>query len=192
MIQFKLIFWRALKAFVPLAVTIAVVIWLFQTIETFFGRLIKHVIPEQYYFDGLGILVGIAIIFLMGVLVNAWAIRRAYSLTDMLVKRIPLIKTIYNATQDLFNFFDKSKVEQQAVLVPTQLGKVVGFITRESLSDINPPLGNRDEVLVYIPLSYQIGGVMTVVPRASIIPLDWSVNAAMSFILTAGMMGQKK
>ncbi len=187
------IFWNGIKVFVPIAFTIGIVLWLFTTIETFFGKFLKHYIPSEYYFEGMGILVGVVLIFILGLLVNAWVIRSIYRKADILVKKIPIIKSIYNAMQDLLNFFDKSNQSgQQAVLVQTRMGLLLGFITQDNLTKIKPQLGGEDEVLVYIPLSYMVGGITTVVKRKSITPLDWPVNEAMSFIITAGMTGHKK
>jgi uncharacterized membrane protein len=187
----KNIFWNGIKAFVPIALTISIVIWLFASIEAFFGRFLRHIIPPQYYFNGLGVIVGFILIFLIGILVNAWMVRRFYAFSERIVKQIPFIKTIYNAIQDLLNFFDKDKqTAQQAVLVETSFGRVIGFITKSTLADFKPTLGNHDEVLVYIPLSYMVGGITMIVPRSATSPLDWPVNTAMSFILTAGMTGQ--
>lgn len=188
----KKIFWNGIKAFVPIALTISIVIWLFTTIESFFGHFLRRIIPSEYYFDGLGIIVGMAFIFIIGILVNAWVVNKLYVFAERLVKRIPFVKTIYNAIQDLLNFFDKDKqTAQQAVMVDTAMGKVIGFITRDALSTLTPSLGNDDEVLVYIPLSYMVGGITIIASRKTLIPLAWSVDKAMSFILTAGMTGQK-
>lgn len=191
MLNLKNVFWSGLKAFVPIVLTIAIVIWVLSGIEAFFGYFLRHVIPSRYYFDGLGILVGIAFIFILGLLVKSWVLRKVYRMADRVVKRIPIIKTIYRAIQDLLNFFDKSREAQQAVLVQTPLGKMVGFVTRETLTNHQPVLGTSDEVLVYIPLSYIIGGVTMIVSKKAIVPLDWPVNEAMSFIITAGMGRQK-
>ena len=105
------------------------------------------------------------------------------------------MSTIYNAIQDLVNFFDKKEGsdQQQAVLIDWPIGKVIGFITRGSMKET--PLGEHgddDQVLVYIPLSYQIGGLAVMVSRKSLTPLEWSADQAMSFILTAGMTSQRK
>ncbi len=189
----KKIFWNGIKAFVPIALTITIVIWLFTTMEAFFGRFLKTHIPPQYYFEGLGIIVGVALIFVIGILVNAWIVGRIYAWLERMVKQIPVINSIYNAIQDLLNFFDKSnQAQQQAVMIQTRMGKVMGFITRDALEKMTPPLGNAEEVLVFIPLSYMVGGITTIVSRKAITPLDWPVNEAMSFILTAGMTGQNK
>lgn len=189
----KRTFWNGIKAFVPIALTLGIVMWLLNTLESFFGHIIQHIIPAQYYFKGLGIILGIVFIFVIGVLVNAWIIKWLYDWAERLVQKIPGIKTIYNAILDLVNFFDKNNKsdQQQAVLINLPFGKVVGFITRESMSDL-PLAGHADnKVLVYIPLSYQIGGLAVVVSRDILVPLNWSADQVMSFILTAGMTTQR-
>lgn len=185
----KKIFWNGLQAFVPIVLTVAAVIWVFRNIEAFFGRFIQYFIPAEYYFDGLGIVVGIILVFIIGILVNAWMTKSIYNLADAIVKKIPFIKVLYNAIQELMQFFDKSKKNQaqQAVLVPTALGKVLGFVTREDLSALPEAVGGESQCLVYIPLSYQIGGVMVAIAKDKIEKIDWDVNQAMSFVLTAGM-----
>ena len=191
----KRIFITGIQAFVPIAVTFALVVWIFTTIEKFMGEFLKYFIKPEYYFNGLGILVGIAIIFLIGILVNAWVIKKIYALADSLVKRIPLIKTVYNAMKDLMAFFDKGKrgeKEQRAVIIETAVGRMVGFVTRENLEGLPDDLGGPNEVLVYIPFSYQIGGFMVSVSKDQLTSLDIPVNQAMSMVVTAGMTGGNK
>jgi uncharacterized membrane protein len=193
--KFKRTFWDGIKAFVPIALTVGIVLWLFSSLESFFGHLIQYAIPKEYYFKGLGILLGIIFIYCMGLLVNAWMVKWVYDLAERVVQQIPGVKTIYNAIQDLVNFFDKSDKsdQQQAVLIDWPIGKVMGFVTRSSMA--GTPLaehGGEDEVLVYIPLSYQIGGLAVMVSRKSLTPLKWPADQAMSFILTAGMTTQRK
>lgn len=185
----KRIFWNGLQAFVPVVVTLAIVVWVFRSIEVFFGKFLQYFIPAQYYFDGLGIIVGVLLVFTIGVLINAWVIKHLYQLAESIVKRIPFIKIIYNAVKDFVNFFDQSKQTQAqyAVLVNTQLGQVIGFVTRDNLADLPETLGRDENCLVYIPLSYQIGGMMVSVPKRDLIKIDWEMNQAMSFVLTAGM-----
>ena len=127
-------------------------------------------------------------IFIIGILVNAWMIKQIYKMGESWVKKIPGIKTIYNSIQDLLGFFDKSQQEgQRAVIVNTPLGNLIGFVTKESLEDLPCSLGGADHILVYMPMSYQIGGYTVCMPRAQIQPLDMSVNDAMSLVITAGM-----
>lgn len=193
--MFKKTFFNGLKVFVPLVLTVAIVVWIFYSIETFFGRFMQYFIPQKYYFDGLGIIIGVLFIFVIGILVNAWLIRWMHGMLEKLVKKIPVVKTIYNAIQDFMGYLDSSGKEnnQQPVLIDTMLGKTIGFIT-QSKENLPAPLNEHQGVLVYIPLSYQIGGLMVLVDERYVEPMDWTVNEAMSYVLTAGMTSkpQKK
>lgn len=191
--MFKKTFFNGLKVFVPLVLTVAIVVWIFYSLETFFGRFMLYFIPNKYYFDGLGILIGILFIFLIGILVNAWLIRWIHGLVERVFKNIPGVKTIYNAIQDFMSYLDSSgkDTQQQPVLIDTMLGKTIGFIT-QTKENLPEPLSEHKGVLVYIPLSYQIGGLMVLVDERYVEPMDWTVNEAMSYVLTAGMTSKPK
>ncbi|MFT7218834.1 MAG: putative membrane protein [Candidatus Azotimanducaceae bacterium] len=45
---------------------------------------------------------------------------------------------------------------------------------------------HEDHVLVYLPMSYQIGGFTVLVPSEKLQPLDMNIEEAMSFVVTAG------
>jgi len=187
----KKVFFTGLMAFLPIALTLAIVVWIIRNIEAFFGNIVKHIVGTQNYFDGLGIIVGLVFIFVLGLLVNAWIVRNVYRWFEGLMRKTPGIKTIYNAIQDMMGFFDhKKQAQQRAVVLNTPLGRMVGFVTREDLSSLPETLGT-DHVFVYVPLSYQIGGLMLSIPASDIVPLDMSVNEAMSMVVTGGMSGQK-
>jgi uncharacterized membrane protein len=65
--------------------------------------------------------------------------------------------------------------------------RLIGFITREDFGDLPVGIGGDDAVAVYLPMSYQIGGFTTMVPRSAVQPVDMSIEQAMRFAVTAGM-----
>jgi uncharacterized membrane protein len=69
--------------------------------------------------------------------------------------------------------------------------RFVGILTREDHSDLPEGFAQEDEVTVYIPLSYQIGGITATISRSKIKPLDMTVEQGMRFVVTAGMLGNK-
>lgn len=60
-------------------------------------------------------------------------------------------------------------------------------MTQENLSTLPAGLGTADDILVYVPLSYQLGGHMVVVSRTQVTPLDLSIEDASRLVFTAGM-----
>ena len=65
--------------------------------------------------------------------------------------------------------------------------RVLGFITRADFSDAPAGIARTDEVAVYLPMSYQIGGYTVFVPKSACTPVEMSREEAMKFILTAGL-----
>ena len=65
--------------------------------------------------------------------------------------------------------------------------RVLGFVTRADFSDAPAGIARPDEVAVYLPMSYQIGGYMVFAPKSACTPVDMSREEAMKFVLTAGL-----
>jgi uncharacterized membrane protein len=63
----------------------------------------------------------------------------------------------------------------------------MGFVTRDDLAGLPPGMGEPGMIMVYMPMSYQVGGYTALVPRASVQPVDMSFEEAMRFTLTAGL-----
>ena len=67
--------------------------------------------------------------------------------------------------------------------------QVIGFVTQPSSERMPESFRDDESVLVYLPLSYMIGGYAVLIPRSAIRPLDMTIEEAMRFTLTAGMTG---
>jgi len=186
------IFMRGLIAIAPIALTIALVVWLGSFLEDTFSYPIKEWFGDRYYFPGLGIIVAVIVIFFVGVVFNTYLVQRFNEWTDRLFNRIPLIKTLYGAICDLMSFFKGGENKSEKVVSMEWNGmRFVGLVTRENFDDLPSGVGQEGDVAVFIPLSYQIGGVTFMVPRSAIKPLNMSVEDAMRFVITAGAPGKK-
>jgi uncharacterized membrane protein len=108
-----------------------------------------------------------------------------------LVERIPLVKSLYGAVEDILDSFsqDKKKRFNSVVKIkfPSANGWLIGFVTRQDLSDLPTGLNSPDEIAVYLPMSYQIGGYLIFVPKSAVEPLQLSVEDASRLGLSAGM-----
>ncbi len=190
------IFVKGLAAVFPIAVTIYVLYWLGGTAESLLGRGLKMFISDSLYWPGMGLVAGIALVFAIGVLMNAWLFRKLVGCGERFLERIPLVKTLYGSVRDLMGFFSGSdkKAMRKAVMVTVGNGSLrfIGFITRENFHDLPAGIGGDDTVAVYLPMSYQIGGFTTMVPRSAVQPIDMSIEEAMRFAVTAGMSELKE
>ena len=68
--------------------------------------------------------------------------------------------------------------------------RLVGLITREDFTDLPNSNGGDDDVAVFLPFSYQIGGFTTIVPKSMIQPVDLSVEKGLRFVVTGGNPGK--
>src|SRR4030095_8224142 len=91
---------KGLVAILPIGLTLYIVYWLAITAERLFSRAIKLVLPDQYYWPGLGLVAGLLLLYAVGLAVNAYFVRHALRFGDELLARIPGVKTIYVATRD--------------------------------------------------------------------------------------------
>ena len=184
-------FLTGLAAVLPVTVTLYVLYWLGSAAESFLGRGLKMLVPSNLYWPGMGVVAGLALVFVIGVLMKAWLFRKVFRWGERFVERIPLVKALYGSVRDLMGFFSGSdkKTIRKAVVVSvgnTPL-RFIGFITREDFGDLPAGIGGDGNVAVYLPMSYQIGGFTTMVPRSAVQPIDMSIEQAMRFAVTAGM-----
>ncbi len=189
-------FLQGLAITLPLALTLALLYWLAVMAEDFFGGLIRHLFPELQYWTGLGILAAIVIVFVAGILMNAWIARRLMRLFDSLLDHIPLVKSVYGSLRDiamlLSNKDSSSRFKKVVAVRVAEQVRLVGFVTVEDFAALSQSGGKGDAAIgVYLPMSYQIGGFTVFVPKAALEPLDMSVEDAMRFTLTAGVSGGK-
>ncbi len=190
------IFLKGLAAILPVFVTVYLIVWIARTAENVLGGIIRFILPESLYVPGIGLLLGVGLVFAVGVLLQAYLIRRLFGWGEALVQRIPLIKTIYSAVQDLMGFIARGNQQQasQVVLVRVSLGdtsaRLMGLVTREDWDGLPDAMGGDDEVAVYLPMSYQVGGYTLILQRKHLEPVDMGIDEAMRFALTAGMSTQ--
>jgi len=176
----------------PVLLTVYLLYWFIVSTEAVLGDMIRILIPNTHYWPGMGVLAGLTIVFLIGLLMHIYVVQRLFAKTEQLLYHTPLIKTVYRAFRDFFQFFSASKNKEfeQVVSVKLDSGlQLVGFITQKNMEKLPEGFNDDDSVLVYLPLSYMIGGYTILVPNASVTTLDMTMEEAMRFTLTAGVTG---
>jgi uncharacterized membrane protein len=167
--------------------------WLAVTAESALGKLIRLVLPDNWYWPGMGLIVALLFVFLLGLLMHAYVFRSLFGRVEQLLYHMPLIKTVYSAIRDFFDYFSPSGKKEFEQVVAVSIGdtglKLVGFVTQALPERLPEGLRDEDSILVYLPMSYMIGGYAVLVPRSRIQPLDMNMEEAMRFALTAGVTG---
>lgn len=117
---------------------------------------------------------------------------RIISAIETRVEKLPLVGTIYGGTKRLISAFRrKPGGSEQVVLInyPSPEMKTVGLVTR-SLTD---RVTGRTLYAVYVPTTPNpTSGFLEVVPQDDVVPLDWTVNEALAFVVSGGAIGPQQ
>ncbi len=190
------LFLKGLVVVLPLLLTAALVTWMAIGAERWLGDILKALLPEGRYVPGMGLIAALASITLIGLLSHAWLFRRLFEFGENALNRIPLISSIYSAFKDFFAYFSQDEHSERGkvalVNIPGQPVSLIGFITRDDLSELQLPIETEDTIAVYLPMSYQIGGYTLYLPRKYVTPLDMSFEDAMRLTLTGGLASQRQ
>lgn len=174
-------FFRGLLIVVPPAITVFVVMWLFNLTENSIGKILPVKIP------GIGLLIVLVAIWIVGVLSGNFLSKAVIEFFDSLIGKIPVVKFIYGSVKQVTKaLFESDSAFKNVVLVPYQHGYVLGFL----LLNIPEPVREKlidDYVCVYVPWSMNMtAGMNLFVKKSEVIPVDMLPPDAFQFILTAG------
>jgi len=175
----------------PVVLTIYFLYWLAVSSENVMGSVLRWMLPQATYFPGLGMLAGLVVVFVVGLLMKAILMRQLFAFGERILFRLPLFKTVYRAMRDLFDFFTPKKEGLGQVVAVTYNGmEMIGFITQTDQQRLPESFREQDKVLVYLPMSYMIGGFTLFIPSEHVRPINMSMDKAMRFALTAGITGK--
>jgi uncharacterized membrane protein len=189
-----------LSVLIPLGVTLSIVVWLGTAVEQIVGRWIRVLVPEGAYWQGAGIALGIALTGILGYLMRFPSVQLLFAnFEEQVIERLPVVRSIYGSVRDFMRHVvvqaggkKRSFNHVVAVTLGGTHAKLLGLVTRENLNGMLKGVDDvEDAVMVYFPMSYQLGGYTTIVPRFAIQPIDMSVEDAMRLTMTAGVSVEK-
>ena len=171
---------------VPLIISVAALVWIFNVIDGVMGpiyfRWLKTDVP------GLGLATTALLVLLVGVLANNVISKRLVQQVEALLQRIPVFGTIYSPIKQLLAAFspDNEGGFKRVVIVEDRDGRVVlGFLTREFTVD--RPEGPERLVAVFVPTNHLYLGDVMVFPARAVSYPDITVQEGIRIFLTAGM-----
>jgi len=185
------LFLKGLAVVIPAVLTLAILWWMAKGAEEMLGGLLLRILPSGWYVPGMGVASALAITVLIGLLTHVLVFQKLFAIGDEILKRLPLVKTIYSALKDFVDYFspNTSRAMSKVVLVklPGQEFEQLGFVTREDFSSLPLEITIDEPVAVYLPMSYQIGGYTLILPRSSLTPVDMRFEDAMKLVLTGAV-----
>ncbi len=180
-------FLQGLLYIVPITVTGVVVVWAFNKIDKIIPGLLDK-LGIDMYIPGLGLIIIIALITMIGFVGSSIITSPINSFFQNLLKKAPLLQTIYSSVKDLMStFVGKKKGFSQPVLVKLYENSTIeriGFITNDDLKTLGIKEG---KVLVYLPHSYAFSGQLFVVDSTYITLVDANSSEIMKLIVSGGV-----
>lgn len=174
-------FLRGLLVIVPPAITVFVVVWLFNLTESIMSKITPAHIP------GTGLLIVVVAIWIVGVLSGNFLSKAIIEFFDSLIGKIPVVKFIYGSVKQVTKaLFESDSAFKNVVLVKYQHSYVLGFLLLTLPEPVREKLGD-DYVCVYVPWSMNMtAGMNLFTKKDDIIYLNMAPPDAFQFILTAG------
>jgi len=140
---------------------------------------------------GLGAVFALLVLLITGVLVTNFLGSQLVSYWELLLQRIPLVRSIYGGVKSFAeSVFSTSNSFRRVVMVEYPRTGIwsIGFVTSDQLAEISQHAG-EPQVCVYVPTAPNpTSGFIFMVPRRSVVELGMSVDAAMKMIITCGVV----
>jgi uncharacterized membrane protein len=187
------VFLRGLLAVLPVAVTVYLVFWLATTFESLFQPVLTRLLPGNDYVPGMGVVMGLGTVFVVGLMLQAWFLRRLWQWFEKLLDRMPLVRQVYRALKELVDYLGGEEQPGGSTVVMLRYGdppmRLLGLVTRDAV-DYGPQEAEEPLVAVFLPWSYQVGGFTVYVPRASLDEIDLTRDQALRLAITAGVSAE--
>lgn len=173
----------------PLGATVFVLTWAFRTIDAILGLPLEQSLGLRV--PGLGIAILALLLLLVGWAVQYTVGRRLVQAWNTALSRLPLTRRIYNAGSQIVQAMlaGDRRVFSRAVLVPypTEGSWAVGFVTNERTPILSELVGEPC-LSVFVPTTFSVppSGFLLILPPTRVRALDWSVEDAFKFVVSAG------
>ena len=174
---------------IPIGITLYLTVFLINVSSKLIPKEINpnHYLP--YNIPGLEILIAVLLITIIGWLSLSFIGKRLFNLFESVLNKIPIIRTVYSAVEQLIETFTKSKSDKKTVVLieyPRKGVYAVGFATKENTGEIKKKVG-KELINVFVPTTPNpTSGFLLMFPKDEVIYLDLSFEEASKFIVSAG------
>jgi uncharacterized membrane protein len=188
-------FITGLLILVPIAITVWVLSLVINTMDQSLLLLPPQWRPENligYRIPGLGTILTFAIVFLTGLLTNNLIGNYLVRLWERLLHRIPVVSSLYGSVKQVSDtlFSSSGNAFRRAVLIPYPHADsyTIAFLTGVPGGDVKNHL-TGDFISVYVPTTPNpTSGFFLMMERSKVIELDMTVDAALKYIVSMGVV----
>ncbi|HRP25320.1 DUF502 domain-containing protein [Thauera sp.] len=191
----KKYFITGLLIWIPLAITFMVLAWIVNSLDAILLWLPNGFQPRDYIgidIPGVGVVASLLIVFFTGLVAANVLGQKLVQLWEALLARIPVVKSIYYSVKQVSDtlFSSSGQAFRKALLVqyPRQGSWTIAFLTGQPGGDAANHLPG-DYVSVYVPTTPNpTSGFFLMMPRADVVELDMSVDEALKYIISMGVV----
>ena len=179
---------------IPIGITLYLTVFIINISSKLIPKEINpnHYLP--YNIPGLEILIAILLITIIGWISLSFIGKRLFNLFETLLNKIPIIRTIYSAVEQLIETFTSSKSDKKTVVLveyPRKGVYAVGFATKENTGEIRKKAG-KELLNVFVPTTPNpTSGFLLMFPIDEVIYLNMTFEEASKFIVSAGTSAGK-
>lgn len=213
--KFKRFFFLGLAALLPTMLTLFVVVWCYGKVNETLGRkftlwligtpdggvagharwirsFLPAWFPDAAVGNILGLLLVLGIALVVGRFVASFLGRRLWEWVESQIHRVPLVKQVYGFFKQVIDFFTNEKrVFGKAVVAvpyPREGVYTLGLITNDGIEDMRRN-GKEDYIVVFLPTSpTPFTGFTCMVKRSDVIPLSMTVDEAVQYVVSLGVI----
>ena len=191
----KRYFITGLLIWVPVVITLWVLNLLVSTMDQTLLLLPAGLRTESwlgFHIPGLGVLLTVLVVFLTGVFAANMIGQRLVAFWEGILARIPVVNSIYNGVKQVSDtlFSPTGQAFRKALLVqwPREGMWTIAFLTGTPGGDVTRHLPG-DYLSIYVPTTPNpTGGYFVIVRRSDVIELDMTVDAALKYIVSMGVV----
>lgn len=185
-----------LLVIVPVAITVAVLRWVIDTLDQTLLILPEAWQPDRLigvHIPGFGVLLTLAILLIVGAAASNFVGKKLVRLGDRVVSRIPVVRGLYSSVKQVSDtlFSESGNAFRTAVLVQWPRPDVwtIAFVTGTPGGDVTTYLRGEEFVSVYVPTTPNpTGGYFVMLRKSDCIELKMSVDEALKYVVSMGVV----
>ena len=193
--KIKTIFLTGIAAIIPVGLTVYILFHMIRMMDNLLKVIPPRFQPDDllpFHIPGLGVIITIILIFVIGLITKSYIGNKAVMLGEWFVSKIPLVRSIYQATKQLVDavFSEKSQSFKKVVLIeyPRKGMYAVAFVTGEARGEVQAKTAQKC-INVFVPTTPNpTSGFYIMAPEDDVIHMDMTVEDAFKLIISGGII----
>ena len=197
--KIKTIFLTGIAAIIPVGLTVYILFHMIRMMDNLLKVIPPRFQPDDllpFHIPGLGVIITIILIFVIGLITKSYIGNKAVMLGEWFVSKIPLVRSIYQATKQLVDavFSEKSQSFKKVVLIeyPRKGMYAVAFVTGEARGEVQTKTAQKC-INVFVPTTPNpTSGFYIMAPEDDVIHMDMTVEDAFKLIISGGIISPQE